>query len=110
MLNLLVAHFYVRTQSETYYRAVYLAQRTVQDFISTIAGKYCVDAGHIRLALRIDQKGRQIVVDDEVVRALPEGQDMIIEFLRQDDDDDTPTKDEAGPISTSSGLEIRLFF
>lgn len=111
LLNLLVAHFYVRTESETYYRAIYLYQRIVQNLIGTIAGKYSVDAGHVQLVLHIDRKGRQIVVDDGVVHAMPAGQDMIVEFSQQSDDDDTPTKDEFGQVSTpSSGLEIKLFF
>ncbi|KAL1958128.1 hypothetical protein VTO42DRAFT_5168 [Malbranchea cinnamomea] len=104
-----VAGFYIRTPSETYYRAIYLAQRTVDDLVRAITGKYNVDFAQVELVLHIDQKGRQIVVDDEVVRALPEGQDMIIEFVQQSDDDDTPTRDNPRQPSVPS-LEITLKF
>lgn len=64
----------------------------------------------MHLVLHVDQKGRQIVVDDEVVRALPEGQDMILEFGQLSDDDSTPTGETPENASSSPGLEIKLFF
>lgn len=84
-------------------------QRTLDDFVSRIATKYNVDASQVHLVLHIDQKGRQIVVDDEVVLALPEGQDMIVEFGQQSGGE-TPTDETPGSSDSVPGLEIRLFF
>ena len=62
------------------YRAVYLMERSVRDLINSIAKKCGVGPAQVTRTLRINPKGLKIVVDDDVVRELPEGQDMIVEF------------------------------
>lgn len=44
-----------------------------------ISEKCQIDSGRICRAFRV-QNGRKVIVDDDVVRQLPEGQDMIIEL------------------------------
>ena len=81
-----IACFYVLIKvpvdnpGEDYYRAVYLMDRTVKDLVTSIAVKCGVDPTHVTRTLRVNPRGLKIMVDDEVVRELPEGQDMIVEF------------------------------
>ena len=81
-----IACFYVLikvpgdTPGEDYYRAVYLMERTIKDLNASIAMKCGVDPTHVTRTLRVNPRGLKIMVDDEVVRELPEGQDMIVEF------------------------------
>jgi CP2 transcription factor len=79
----LVACFYVRQKdsSDPYYRAVYLMQRTVKDLINAISEKFQVEPTSVMRVTHLNSRGLQIIVDEEVVRELPEEQDMIVEFL-----------------------------
>ena len=85
-----VACFYVRTRdhgrdfTDTYFRAVYLRQRSVNDLVRSICLKCNVDASRVSRSFRISDKGLRILIDDELVHAIPEGQDMIIEFVNLD--------------------------
>lgn len=77
-----VACFYVRSRQsdQEYYRAVYLMQRTVRDLVNGISNKFEVDPGRVTQVTHINAKGLRIVVDEDVVRELQEGQDMIVDF------------------------------
>ena len=118
-----VACFYVLIKiagtypADDYYRAVYLTQRTVGDLTSSIASKCAVDPSRIRRSLRINNKGLKILVDEELVREMPEGQDMIVEF--SEINVDSPIKHEqlgSMPIESahtaiaSKAMEMRLLF
>ena len=124
-----IACFYVLIKvpgdnpAEDYYRAVYLMERTVKDLIMSIAMKCGVDPTHVTRTLRINPRGLKIMVDDEVVRELPEGQDMIVEFAEVNVSTSTGFKQEAGsgastPKATSTpttsasngAREMRLLF
>lgn len=95
-----IACFYVLIKvpgdnpGEDYYRAVYLMERTVNDLITSIAMKCGVNPTHVTRTLRVNSRGLKIMVDDEVVRELPEGQDMIVEFAEVNAS--TSFKQEAG--------------
>ena len=122
-----IACFYVLIKvpgdipGEDFYRAVYLMERTVKDLITSIAMKCGVDPEHVTRTLRVNPRGLKIMVDDEVVRELPEGQDMIVEFAEVNAS--TDFKQEAGsgastpkatqtPIKSTSNVarEMRLLF
>ena len=122
-----IACFYVLIKvpgdnpGEDFYRAVYLMERTVKDLITSIAMKCGVDPEHVTRTLRVNPRGLKIMVDDEVVRELPEGQDMIVEFAEVNAS--TDFKQEAGsgastpkatqtPIESASNVarEMRLLF
>lgn len=77
-----VACFYVRQKdaAKEYYRAVYLMQRTVKDLINGISEKFNIDPHRVTQVTHINSRGLHIIVDEDVVRELPEGQDMIVEF------------------------------
>ena len=118
-----VACFYVlvkvcgKTARDDYYRAVYLMQRTAEDMLRSIAAKCEVDPSRVRRVLRIHPKGLKIVVDDDVVRELPEGQDMAVEFTEIDTIMDQLVKQEdctsitsPSGIGDTSALEMRLIY
>jgi len=81
-----VACFYIQQKSansgasSALHRAVYLHQRTLQDFIAAISRKYEVDATAITTVLRINNRGLHIELDDEAIEELPEGQEMTSEL------------------------------
>jgi hypothetical protein len=80
-----VACFYVRfpkndQQQDDYYRAVYLTERTVRDLMEKISMKQRIDPQRIMRVLLVKENGLRIMVDDDVVRELPDGQDMVVEI------------------------------
>ncbi len=77
-----VACFYVRQKdaAKEYYRAVYLMHRTVRDLIKGISEKFQIDPNRVCQVTHINSRGLHIIVDEDVVREVPEGQDMIVEF------------------------------
>ena len=122
-----IACFYVLVKipgnvpENDYYRAVYLMERTVRDLITSIALKCGVEPTQVTHTLRINSKGLKIMVDDDVVRELPEGQDMIVEFAEVDLNQcfkqeassgaSTPKASEPPTKSaTTKALEMRLVF
>ncbi|KAI9879224.1 MAG: hypothetical protein M1830_009155 [Pleopsidium flavum] len=124
-----VACFYVlvkvagKTEEDDYYRAVYLMQRTVNDLIHSIAAKCNVEPSRVTRTFRVNPKGLKILVDDEVVRELPEGQDMTVEFSEIKSDTLPKREWDAGATdlqvdgdisvvldATSSSLEMKLSF
>ncbi|CAI7577409.1 unnamed protein product [Penicillium pancosmium] len=79
-----IACFYVRfagnDQHPDFYRAIYLTERTVRDLMKKISEKHHIDPSRIVRILHVNQNGLRIMVDDDVVRELPEGQDMIADI------------------------------
>ncbi|KIW61463.1 hypothetical protein PV05_01583 [Exophiala xenobiotica] len=77
-----MACFYVRQKdaAKEYYRAVYLMHRTVRDLIKGISEKFQIDPNRVCQVTHINSRGLHIIVDEDVVREVPEGQDMIVEF------------------------------
>ncbi|OQE28690.1 hypothetical protein PENSTE_c003G04050 [Penicillium steckii] len=79
-----IACFYVKfsgnEQQPPYYRAIYLTERTVRDLMKKISEKRHIDPSRIVRILHVNQNGLRIMVDDDVVRELPEGQDMIADI------------------------------
>ena len=111
-----VACFYVLVKvsgsspENDYYRAVYLMERTLKDLVINIAMKCQVDSTTVTRVLRINSKGLKIMVDDEVVRELPEGRDMIVEFSTIESET-TPKLEQPSPTdSFHPKMEMRLLF
>jgi hypothetical protein len=64
------------------HRAIYLPQRTLHALVSRLAAKWHFDAGRVVRTVRVvEPRGIEVVVDDEVVRELPEGLDMTMEVV-----------------------------
>ena len=97
--NAAVACFYVRQKDggNEYYRAVYLFQRTVHDLINCISQKFEIDPMRVTQITHVNSKGLHIVVDEDVVREVPEGQDMLVDFLPTHQDH--AVKHEQAPFS-----------
>lgn len=79
----IVACFYIRfpdEQNGDYYRAVHLTERTVRDLLNKVSDKYKIDPDRIIRILCVNREGLRIMVDDDVVQQLPEGQDMVAEI------------------------------
>lgn len=89
-----VACFYLRfRQGETqkkdnFYRAVYLSERSVHDLLEKISFKQCIDPKRIVRVFRIKQDSLKIIVDDDVVRELPDGQAMDVDLSEEFDGTD----------------------
>ena len=109
-----VACFYVLIKvldhgnGNEYYRAVYLMERTLGSLVSSIAAKWHIEASQIARTIRVNARGLKIMVDDETVRELPEGQDMIVEF--SEIEPATSMKLEPETSSGNNLLEMRLLF
>jgi hypothetical protein len=101
-----IACFYIRFSGNEesphdYYRAIYLTERTVQDLIKQISSKQQIDPARIVSIKHVNEKSMQIMVDDDVVRELPEGQDMLVDISPMTDSNvDAP----------GSPIEIKLTF
>jgi len=107
-----------------YYRAVYLSQRTLQDFTNSIAAKWNIEPNKIFRTLHILPRGLEIEVDDDVIRELSEGQDIVMEIgvvqassnIKEEwemSDVDDATIDSGGAaqnMGQTDGYELRLFF
>jgi hypothetical protein len=98
-------------------------QKTLGDFVNEVSRKSEVEPTKVLRTLRITAKGLVVLFDDDSVRELPEGQDMIAEF--QEIRPHSPMKREwdSGPTDIqvdgdldvihnvhSEGYELRLHF
>ncbi|KAJ5891845.1 uncharacterized protein N7473_008073 [Penicillium subrubescens] len=104
-----IACFYVRfagtDQEPDYYRAIYLTERTVRDLMRKISEKNHLDPSRIVRILHVNQNGLRIMVDDDVVRELPEGQDMIVDIY------ESPAPSAASDdLSPGTPVEIKLTY
>ena len=100
-------------------------ERTVKSLVGGIAMKVNIEPTKVTRTIRINQKGLQILMDDDAVNSLPEQQDMTAEFHEvgtppihsiKREWDITPTDVQVdGDISVvenvhSTGYELRLLF
>lgn len=96
-----VACFYVKPRvrgeqpADDYYRAVYVMQRSLAHLAGGIAAKAGLDPAKVLRTVRFNPAGLSILVDDESVAEMAEGQDMVAEFV---------------PIDGVEGYELRLLF
>ncbi|KAH7157165.1 CP2 transcription factor-domain-containing protein [Dactylonectria macrodidyma] len=81
-----VACFYVRRHTQegaeqrNYHRAIYLTRRTLKDFNDRLAAKWGFDPARITRTTRSLQNGLEVELDDDVIRELKEGQDMVLQI------------------------------
>ncbi|KAI8947561.1 CP2 transcription factor-domain-containing protein [Xylaria longipes] len=66
------------------YKAVYLTERSMSNFISRTAAKWEIDPGRVTRAVRVLGSGLEVQMDDDVIRELSESQDMILEVAEVD--------------------------
>jgi hypothetical protein len=109
-----------------YYRAIYLMQRTLRDFKNSIASKWNLEPTKILRVIHVLDRGLQVEIDDDVIRELAEGQDLIMEISEIQNERLQPTKREwdmavdvavdsdnvgsAQNVVQTEGYELRLIF
>ncbi|KAJ5769935.1 uncharacterized protein N7511_001986 [Penicillium nucicola] len=79
-----VACFYLRfqksyTQQDDYHTAVYLTERTAKELMTKISQKQRFTQDHILHLFQV-KNGMKVIIDDDVVQRIPDGQDMIAEI------------------------------
>lgn len=127
-----VACFYIARQysesegSREVHRAVYLMQRTANEFVSRVAAKWRIDPTKVLKAVHVLHRGLEIELDDDVIQELGEGQDMVLEIKEIGNPTSPPLKREwdmavdapgesesPSPTATTtaqSGYELRFMF
>lgn len=125
-----VACFYVLSHDpanpdkQQYYRAVYLAQRTLKDLVAGIAAKWNIESTRILRAIYVLPNDLEVEMDDDIVREMVGGQDVIMEVSKvaalsspvkrewemavdgEEEIIDSATQDDV----YTEGYEIRLIF
>ena len=113
-----------RQPEDNYFRAVYLMERSLKELVTGIARKINIEPTRVTRTIRVNQKGLQILLDDEAVQSIPEQQDMTAEFQEtippqqsvKREWDSGPTDIQVdGDISVienvhSTGYELRLLY
>lgn len=114
-----------RQPDDNYFRAVYLMDRTVKELVAGIAMKIKMEPTKVTRTIRVNQKGLQILMDDDAVSRIPEQQDMTAEFHEigtppvhgmkrewEADPADIQVDGDIGVAETvhSTGYELRLLF
>jgi hypothetical protein len=69
--------------------------------MNKISANYNIDPDHIIRILRVNREGLKIMVDDDVVQQLPEGQDMVAEIT------EVTTPDISPP---TAAMEVKLTY
>ncbi|KAH6653081.1 CP2 transcription factor [Truncatella angustata] len=124
-----VACFYIarRQQSPTdnkeLHRAIYLTKRTLPEFTMRIATKWGLDSTNIVRTVHALESGLQVEMDDDVIEALSEGQDMLLDIVEVEHqvpqpkrewemavDGEEDTASSHGALRAATGYELRLTF
>lgn len=79
-----------------------MRERSARDLIQRICEKFSIDASRISCILHTNQAGLDILVDDDFVEQIAEGQDMIVHLER------LPWKDGGAGSPPNAPLGIRL--
>jgi hypothetical protein len=113
-----------RQPEDNYFRAVYLMERSLKELVTGIARKINIEPTRVTRTIRVNQKGLQILLDDEAVQAIPEQQDMTAEFQETIPPQQSMKREwDAGPTDIqvdgdisvienvhSTGYELRLLY
>lgn len=125
-----VACFYIaQRQTSTsdareLHRAIYLTRRSLAEFVSRISAKWGIDATKVVRTIHALESGLDVEMDDDVIQALSEGQDMVLEIAEVEKVVpqpkrewemalDVPEDDEheaSSVLHTTTGYELRLTF
>lgn len=112
-----------QSRKRAYYHAVYLTERTERCLMHKLAEKQRIDPAKIVRVLHVNKAGLQIMVDDDFVRELSEGQNMVAELeVIHESHSTTGTSSHSNAVadsecttstttsSSSMRVEIRLIY
>lgn len=108
----------VNTEGQ-YHRAVYLLERSQPCLTASIAIKCGIDPSNIVRTTRQTPTGLHVLLDDDVVKEMPEGQDMKVQLLEyvtqlmsppQSEWSQDMTFDADSKMAVTKGWELRLSF
>jgi hypothetical protein len=101
-------------------------QRTLKDFTNAIAAKWNIEPTKIIRALHVLDRGLEVVIEDDVIRELAEGQDIIMEIAEVHNSGysqlkgewemsvdvvvDSDNAGDAQNVVHTDGYELRLMF
>ncbi|KAL0468230.1 CP2 transcription factor domain-containing protein [Neurospora intermedia] len=127
-----VACFYVasadpeNSHGPEIYRAIYLMQRSLHEFVTRIAQKWNLDPSSIVRVTHLLHRGLEVAMDDDVIQELQEGQDMKLEIREVNGNSNSGVKREwemavdgpeaelASPATTNNSsqtaYELRLLY
>lgn len=126
-----VACFYIRRnatepQAREYHKAVYLMQHTLSEFVARVASKWNIDSSRVSKVVHTLASGLEVEMDDDVIRELTEGQDMLLDIVEQAPPkqpikrewemtlDDAPGEEDdstnTAPTLQQSNYELRVTF
>jgi hypothetical protein len=101
-------------QANQYHRAVYLQTRTSSCLATSIASKCGIDPSAVLRTVHLNSRGLTILVDDEFVREMPEGQDMKVQAteIREESPFASPPQESEGEAGAAArnGWELRLIY
>lgn len=126
-----IACFYIArrqlspTDRKELHRAIYLTKRTLSEFVGRIAAKWEIDASKIVRTVHSLESGLDVEIDDDVIEALSEGQDMVLDIIEVertmpqpkrewemavDEPETEETSSAHSVLRTTTGYELRLTF
>lgn len=99
------------TNNATIYRAVYLTQRSQACFTAAVAAKCGLDPTLVVRATMVNAQGLTVLVDDDVIKQMKEGQDMKVE-VSEIEDASPPEWNTNGDVKNIDprGYELKLIF
>ncbi|KAI1855101.1 hypothetical protein JX265_012289 [Neoarthrinium moseri] len=126
-----VACFYIArrqaaaTDKRELHRAIYLTTRSLSEFVARISAKWGLDATKVVRTIHALESGLDVEMDDDVIQALSEGQDMVLEIaevetqvpqprreweMALDGPEQEETASAHSVLRTTTGYELRLTF
>ncbi|KAK9788024.1 putative Grh/CP2 DB domain-containing protein [Seiridium cardinale] len=125
-----VACFYIARRQKSIpetkelHRAVYLTKRSLAEFANRIAAKWGIDANKIVRTVHTLESGLDVEMDDDVIEALSEGQDMLLDVAEVEttvpqlkrewemavDEPEGETASIHSVLRAATGYELRLTF
>lgn len=92
-------------QKNDYHTAVYLTEPTANELVEKISQKQNINRDHTVHLFHLKPDGMKVMIDDDVVERIPNGQDMIAEVSELKRSNDTDTNHDSVPA-----IDVRLSF
>ena len=120
-----VACFYVVRKdvmaTRNCHKAVYLFKRSAKEFTNRVALKWHLDPSKVTRTIHVLPRGLEVEMDEDVIQALPEGQDMILQIKEVSPTSPKPKSEwdmvfdvspdnSASNAATPVSYELRLFY